>query len=583
MSNKKQKNNSAEDKKDVRAGTKSAATKSADSKSKLSEKNLAILITAIVLLTFIVGTSAFFLVDAIINNKFFSYRTSNLSNYVTLSKESYKGNKINVDIAKPHDIDVDVAILALLASDKGDAKYNGNSVSTADSDFVITAGAELKLWYRGYLLDDEGGKIDVAGMSNLTNGTPASLEIGSGGFIPGFELGLLGKNTADYAKFVKIKDASTDIVESHVAYVSFSRLAEGADAKKDTEKVASARIELSADDVDDNFGTGFKAKLLGATIGEKMSFEATIDGKKYNYTDVTVDFVTDCESNPIKVTTYFPYDYSTATLRNETAYFEVYVESGVLYEEQNFDDAYVEELVKREGSNITLEELNEFDGSALTDKYRAYVKKTIDDLYAEEYEKAVTEAVWNNILASAKIEKYPKAKVDKIHEEYIQDVKDQFDSTGGYLENSYGESKTYEDINSFARAYLGLSSTADWQKHLYSMSESLVKERLVLYYIMREEGLMPTKKELKSEIEKTKEVYLDEYVQQYLDYEEKKREDFTDAEYEEYVEARASEIFGYYDDDYFEETTLYDLATKEMVKWPEVVTLDQRRAYPLDK
>lgn len=583
MSKKTEKSKSTEKEIVAKKGSK-AATDTDGSTKNLSEKNLAVLITAIVLLTFIVGTSAFFLVDAIINNKFFSYRTSNLENYVTLSADSYKGNKINVDIAKPRDIDVDVAILALLTSDKGDALYGGHPIYTANSDFVITAGAELTIWYRGYLLDEDGGRIDVAGMSNLSGSKPSELEIGSGGFVPGFELGLLGKNTADYPRFVKITDKATDIVDSHVAYVSFSRLVEGGDEKKDTVKASSARIELSKDDVDTNFGTGFKETILGATIGETLeSFETTIDGKKYKYTDVTVDFVTDCESNPLKVEAYFPYDYSTTTLRNETAYFEVYVESGVLYEEQKFDNAYVEELLKREGSKITLDKLKEYEGNELTDKYRTYVKKTIDDLYAEEYEKIVTEAVWNNILSSATIKKYPKAKVDKIHKEYIQDVKDQFDSTGGYLENSYGESKTYDDINSFARAYLGLSSTADWQKYLYSMSESLVKERLVLYYIMREEGLMPNNKELKAEIEKTKQVYLDEYVQQYLDYDEKKREDFTDAEYEDYVEARAAEIFGYYDDDYFEETTLYDLATKEMIKWPIISTLDDRRAYPLDK
>ena len=582
MSNKK-KNNIKENIKAQKSDAKRDIAKAADGEKKLSEKNLAVLITAIVLLTFIVGTSAFFLVEAIINNRFFSYRTSNLSNYVELSEESYKGNKINLDIAKPRDIDVDVAILALLASDKGERTHSGEKL-TSNTDFTITAGAVLKIWYRGYLLDDEGGEIDIANMSNFTGSSASSLEIGSGKFISGFELGLLGKNTADYPRFVKITDAATDITESHVAYVSFSRLVEGGDKTKDTLKASGARIVLSKDDVDTNFGTGFKDKLLSATIGTKLdSFEVTLDGKKYTYSDVTVDFVTDCENNPIKVTAYFPYDYSTATLRNETAYFEVYVESGVLYEEQKFDNAYVEELLKREGSKITLDELNEYEGNELTDKYRTYVKKTIDDLYAEEYEKMVTEAVWNNILSSAKILKYPKAKVDEVHEEYIKDVKDQFDSTGGYLENSYGESKTYEDLGSFARAYLGLSSTADWQKYLYSMSESLVKERLVLYYVIREQGLMPSKKDLKAEIEKTKQVYLDEYVQQYLDYEKKTREDFTDEEYEEYLDDRAAEIFGYYYDDYFEETTLYDLVSKEMVKWPVVSTLDDRRAYPLNK
>ena len=349
------------------------------------------------------------------------------------------------------------------------------------------------------------------------------------------------------------------------------------------------RIDLSGDEIDKSFGEGFKEKILGATIGEKMEFAAVIDGKTYNYTDVTVDFVTECENNsenpPIVVEAYFPYDYSSAILRNETAYFEVYIESGVLYEEQKFDDEYVKKLVNREGSKITLDELNEFDGTALTDKYRAYVKKTIDDLYKDEYESAVKDAAWDYILSRAKVIKYPESKVKEIQDKYIEDVEEQFTETGGYVANQYtGGYTTYQDIDSFARAYLGLGTSADWKGYLYGMSQSLVKERLVIYYIIREENLKPKNKELKAAIEKNKQEYLDEYVQQALDSDGKTREDFaSEKEYEDYVKDRESELFGYYDDDYFKETTLYGIASEEIIKWPTVITLDERRAYPLDK
>lgn len=564
-------------------------------KEKISEKNLAIIITAVVLLAITVCASAFFLVDAIINNKFFSYLTSDLSKYVTISDKDYKNLTINVDIAEPHEIDVDVAILALLANDKGEAIEDGASFKTENenSQFTVTPGTMLRIWYRGYLLDENGDQIEVARMSNFAATEPSALEIGSGNFIPGFELGLNGIYTGDYPRFVKITDKETEITESHIAYVSFSRLIEGGDAKKDTLKTTSTRINLSADDIEKNFGVGFKEKILGATIGEKLEkFTAEIDGKKYDYTDVTVDFVTDCETSkenpPLKVEAYFPYDYNTATLRNETAYFEVYIESGILYEEQKFTNEYVEKLVKKEGSKITLEELNKFDGAALTDKYRAYVKKTIDDIYEEEYENAINDAyktTWDRILAGAKVLKYPKNEVDKIYEEYVEDVEYQFAESGGYYTNeSTGESQTYNDVDSYARAYLQLSATTNWKTYLRNMSESLVKERLVLYYIIREEGLKLTNKELKAEIEKTKQIYLDEYVEQYLAYEQKSRDDFkSDEEYEEYVEDRAAEIFGYYDDDYFKETTYYNILKENVQKWSKIETLDERRAYPVTK
>lgn len=557
---------------------------------------LAVIITAIVLLAITVCASAFFLVDAIINEKFFNYLTSDLSKYVTISEKDYKNLTLNVDIAKPHEIDVDVAILSLLARDKGEVIEDGASFKTenADSQFTVTPGTVLKIWYRGYLIDENGDQIEIARMSNFAADAPSQLEIGSGGFIPGFELGLNGIYTGDYPRFVKITDKETDITESHIAYVSFSRLVEGGDAKKDTLKTTSTRINLSADDIEKNFGEGFKEQILGATIGEKLEkFTAKIDGKNYDYTDVTVDFVTDCENNkenpPIKVEAYFPYDYNSATLRNETAHFEVYIESGVLYEEQKFTNEYVEKLVKKEESKITLDELKEYEGKELTDKYRDFVKKTIDDIYEEEYENAINNAVsttaWERILVSAKVLKYPKNEVNKVYEEYVQDVENQFAESGGYYSNeTTGESQTYNDIDSYARAYLQISATANWKTHLRNMSESLVKERLVLYYIIREEGLKLKNKDLKAEMEKTKQIYLDEYVQQYLAYEQKSRDDFkSDEEYEEYVEDRASEIFGYYDDDYFEETTYTNIMMENIRKWSDIKTLDERRAYPVTK
>ena len=85
-------------------------------------------------------------------------------------------------------------------------------------------------------------------------------------------------------------------------------------------------------------------------------------------------------------------------------------------------------------------------------------------------------------------------------------------------------------------------------------------------------------------IAEEKQIYLDEYVQQYLDYEKKTREDFaTEKEYQDYVDARAAEIFGYYDDEYFEETAIYNLVMDAVVDWPNVITLDDRRAYPTTK
>ena len=115
------------------------------------------------------------------------------------------------------------------------------------------------------------------------------------------------------------------------------------------------------------------------------------------------------------------------------------------------------------------------------------------------------------------------------------------------------------------------------------MSEELVKERLILYYLMREENLVPTEEKFAEEYEAVCEEYIDEYVRQYLEYEEKTEADYTAEEYAKFVEDRKAELFDYYDEEYFKETTYYEVALREFLKWPNVITLDERRAYPLDK
>ena len=549
---------------------------------KIPETRLAIIITAISLAVLLVGASIFFLVEAIISDRFFDYMTADLSQYITIKKSDYQGFKLEVDIAKPKDIEVDNRILSLLAKEKGEALYGGAEVI---SGFVITPGAKVNIRYRGYLLDDDGNKVEVAGMSNITESSTYQLTIGSGSFIPGFELDLVGVNTADYPKFEKITDASTDITDSHVAYVSYSKLVDGGDASKDTTKGSLVRIDLSSDEIDTKYGAGFKEKLLGATIGEKQNFDVVIDGKTYHYTDVIVGFVTDCESNPIVVTTYFPYDYSNnKNLRNETAYFEVYVDSGVLYKPAEFNEEFVKKLVEKEGSAITLEELNEYEGELLTDKYKDYLQKQVDAEYEEAYASAVKDAAWSYILSKAQVIKYPEAKVMELYEEYYFNVEYEFISTGGVVQNSYyGTSQTYSDLNSFAVAYLGLSQTDNWLSYIYEMAENTVKEKLVMYYVTRTEDVLPERSEIKDFIDKFKHNFLKKYIEQSLKSDGKTREDFTEAEYNNYVKDCEKYVFSYYDDEYFEDSLVFSLLGDELVKWPKVSTLDERRLYPFDK
>ena len=224
----------------------------------------------------------------------------------------------------------------------------------------------------------------------------------------------------------------------------------------------------------------------------------------------------------------------------------------------------------------------------MVEKYRSYVWSSFETKYDSTYKSYFQSAVFDHFYEITKVKQYPTKQVEELCNEYIEEVNKQFTSTGGKIMNIYtGAYQTYPTLDAYAPAYLGLSSTSDitWREYLYSMAESLIKERLIMFYLMREEGFAPSEDDFEKLLNATREEYIETYIQQYLDYEGKTKEDYTDAEYEQFVKERKSEISSYYDDRYFEEITYYNIVVKHITEWDgiEVVTLDDRRAYPLDK
>ncbi|MBO7196227.1 MAG: hypothetical protein J6V80_02730 [Clostridia bacterium] len=506
----------------------------------------------------------------------FDYLKNDLSEYVELA-ENYKNLKIEIDIAKPHDIDVEVAIINMLYADKEDeALYGGGYVSYPN----ISVGDVVDIWYRGYLLDDEGKEIVVAGMSNFGSDKPHSLAIGSNGFIPGFELNLIGKDTKNAPKFSKITEGK--VTESQIAYVTYTKVKGGDESSKITE--SNVRIDLSGD-VDAKFGSGVKETMLALKIGDKVDINADLNGTSYSYRDFTVNFVTECEKNPIVVECYFPYDYQQTDLRNETAYFEVYVVGALEYNCPVFDDAYLTNKINEKKINVTLDELNKYEGATLVDKYRAFAEKKMMDLYEETYTEMVEEETWNQIISLAKIKKYPTEMVEEVYEDYIDEIKYEFKRTGGQLPNNYtGQYTTYQTLDDFARAYVGVTGSVKWQDQVYKEAENFIKERLVMFYILRTENLLPTGEVYETELEKVKKEYLDEAIAQYMYYDgNKTRDDYNDEEYAELLKECQNIVSSNFDEDYFNIRANYEVLCKTIVTWPEVSTLDNRRAYPLDK
>jgi hypothetical protein len=319
--------------------------------------------------------------------------------------------------------------------------------------------------------------------------------------------------------------------------------------------------------------------------GAKTSVKATLNDKEITYSDLTVDFAVDGNANPIVVECYFSYDYSKdTTLRNETAYFEVYVDSIVDYICPEFTDDYIREKFSSDDYTVTVEDLEKLEGDTLVEKYRNFAQKTLDDVYDNAYKSLVESAVWSHYKSTVKVKKYPQVKVDEMYDYYIDELTSAYISNGGMAyDSATGNYKNYDSLEAFIPAYLGLSSSQNWKSYITDMAKNAVKERMIMYYLLRYENLVPSGTEFNDRIGEIRQEYVDEYVAQYIKNEGKTKEDYTEEEYAKIVSDCTDEILSYYDDDYFTTRVYYIVVSEEFIKWPEVVTLDERRAYPFDK
>ena len=546
---------------------------------KISEKNLAVIITAAILAVVLIAAAIVSVIDLAKKDYGFDYLKSNLDSYIKFDK-SYKELKADIDIAKPHDIDVDVAILNLIYSDRVLNEENiGVNIKV---NHTISAGDIVNIWYRGYIFDEDGNKVEVNRMCNFGDETPYALNVGSGNFIPGFELNLVGVNIDDYSKFEKITMGKP--LAHQIAYISYTL----PDKTDSTKKVTynTVAVDLSSDDIDATYGEGFKEKLMSFTIGQKKDVTLTLDGKQIIYSDLTLNFVTECEVNPIIVDCYFGYDYSEKTLRNETACFEVYVESVTDYDCPEFNDEYIEKLIKDHEINLTLEELNKYEGEGSAEKYRKFVAASLDEIYQEAYIDRVESAIWAHVVEISKLKKIPGYIVDDAYDYYMNELRMAFRASGGQVYSSSTQKyNTYDTLEKYIPAYLGLSSSQNYVKYLTDMAEETAQERIAMFYILRAEKLLPSDKELAATMEVIRQEYLDSYVEQYLAQKGKSKYEYTDEEYAEIVDGCKADIFSYYDDEYFTIKAYQRIFRDLAMKWPgiEISTLDDRRAYPFDK
>ena len=527
-------------KNNTRAGTKGKN----DKKMSLSAMIIAA-VSAVLVLAFIVSLIVVIAINS--SNARIDYMKDNLSKYIYISKDDYKGYTIVIEPDEITDKDVDREILALLYSAREKESVYGSGYV---KNVPITAGDIAYIYYRGYTVDENGVETELPRSCNFFDTEPMALSIGSLSFIPGFEEGLVGVVPAEYAQLEIRK--SGKVLPDDVIYLSYVLYLPNGETKT----VSNERIDLTQPDVDEKYGRGFSKHFVGKMIGTSLS-SVTFDSDEgtlvYSQMNVSAATSNEGSDNLLTIDAHFPADYEVKELRGLDVKFDVYVRGTNVYKTPEYNDAFVTDTLK-----IDAQTLAGYEGQTLAEKYRALLKERLTEENEEVKKSLIEEKMWEYLEEKAQIKKLPKGEVNEAYNGYYSEV-----------EYMYSVSSGFSSLDSFAAYYLDLDSNTSWLNYIKERAENAVTLKLIFYYIIDVENLAP-KGEVYDEI-------YERIVGEALEYYIEDSEHKTALDACETEEARAqklaqirAQMIREYGEDYFVEIVYYEYGIEKLVGFANI-------------
>ena len=477
----------------------------------------------------------------------FSILDEDLSQYIEIDEKYYKDYEVLVDPDRVSDFDIDNEIIKVLCQNK-------NKTAIEGGDGIVSVGDVANIFYRGYYLDENGGKVYFDGGCNFPSANASGLEIGSGSFIAGFEYNLIGKNKDNFATFSKISEGT--VRSDDIILITYTVLR--ADGTTETSK--SAVIDLNDPKIDEVWGDGFGdyfknnqitlgTKIESITVGSVKS-----EGMSDVYTNVTIAEVyriDKSEERPVLVVeAFFPEGYQSAELAGKVSYFEVFIMGLTEYNAPELTDAFITDTLK------LADTLTDYEGDTLIEKYRAYLCEAYMNENGLDVDSLIQDAFWKSVMAGGVVKKYPEIALLEIYYSYLYE-----------LEYYYQSYSYYYGYDEFMCLYIGLEVGSDWRAMLREMSEGQLKQELIFYGIMQKEGLTPTKEEY--------EARFDEYLVEALGKSGITPDKYHNmAQYESEKERYRQQIVESKGEDYFRTLICYQVTLEAIIDYANVVEIE---------
>lgn len=501
-----------------------------------------------------------------LNNRPFNYYKEDISKYIGLDTEAYKDYTIEMKLDAITELSVDERINQLLNANKSNTAQNGG---LSDRNVAIRVGDVATIFYRGYYFNDKNERVEFNGGSNIQyqNGkvTADALTIGSGMFFSGFENDLIGKVPEEYTKLEVVTDGV--ISEGDIVYVSMSAVLPGNKSFQNK----TVRIDLSAPDVEKEWGVGIKEFFIGKELRQvtkelELELPETVEGQsKVHYSSIKPMFLTKDESNPIVVEAYCSISHTDPTLAGKTLYFDVFVQEVVHYDTPTLTESFIRDTLK-----LTDEDLNKYEGADIFERFRGYVREELMSGYQtsgqqvagyrDTYDSLLDEKIWEKLDELTKIIKIPKRAIQPVYEDYLDTLVADYE----YYKDTYG----YSSVEQYICDAMGEETLEAADETIWYLSANAVKEKMVIFLIAKAEGLLDDEDAIKKQAQEMFDevmVYYVEsvYAEQFKKYDTQEKYDAA------YAELEAS-LREQYTEDYLAESAIYEMVFEKLREYPTV-------------
>lgn len=485
------------------------------------------------------------------------YMNDDLGNYIYISEDDYKNMSVEVKLDPVDDMSIDAAIAkAQYARRVLESAYNGKYYTKlptlADgSKRRLAVGDLAYIYYLGFYDDEDGERVYFDGGCNFDGDEPHELGLGSGSFITGFELGIVGADPEEYSPLGRI--TSRDIKEGDFISFTYTVVSSSSDNEKNAHDV-TVMMSVDPEDVDAKYGVGFSDFLVGKRAGEiEGDFTTVLDGDKVIYSDMKIGAVYDLGDNPLTVDARFPANYSEESLAGKTVKYYVYVDKAQLYTVPEVN----EEFIKKQ-TGLDAEGLMKYGdaGDSLDECYRAYLKEALTESAKAAASDDIVAAFWEQLDKITEIKMLPEGEVLLYYNDYIADIESSYENQSAY----------YSSFDEFVTTMLLIEDAKNWKQHVRERAELAVAEKIGFYYIIRREGFLPNDEEYEREYERVVSEMLDYVLESVKCY----PEDYdSEEEYLADVAEYKKLMLEGYGDKYFEENVIYEFAMekiKSMIK-----------------